>query len=74
MAWQNNGLTPLYAAAYNDKVEAVRALLDVGATVDQDTVGHSYSRGDTLGCWAACIPFCALFPFPIPRDVFLCRW
>ncbi len=38
MAAQSGGVTPLYVASQNGHVEAVRALLDAGAAVNQAKV------------------------------------
>ena len=39
MCGQTNGATPLYIASQNGHVEAVRALVELGAAVNQAEVG-----------------------------------
>ncbi len=39
MCGQTDGATPLYIASFNGHVEAVRALVELGAAVNQATVG-----------------------------------
>ncbi len=48
VAWQTNGWTPLFAASQSGHVEVVRALIGVGAAVNQATV-----REDWGGCWCS---------------------
>ena len=45
---QTDGATPLYVASKNGHVEAVRALLDAGAAVNQASVS-GYGRAEERG-------------------------
>ena len=40
------GGTPLHSAAYNDRVETVKALVELGATVDARTVSWEKGRSE----------------------------
>ncbi len=50
---QANGMTPLFKASQNGHVEAVRALLDGGAAVNQADVS-GYGRGEERGTVCVC--------------------